>query len=69
MEMDEVIRAIERMDAGNMQDVLNAVRKRHDELFPLWSFVILSLPKNSRETWKERIEQAISLEEKCHKEQ
>ena len=68
MQMDEVIRAIEMMDAENMQDVLDAVRKRHEELYPLWAFVMLSLPKNQRESWKGMIEQAVSLEEKCQTE-
>ena len=56
------------MDAENMQDVLDAVRKRHEELYPLWAFVMLSLPKNQRKSWKGMIEQAVSLEEKCQTE-
>jgi hypothetical protein len=62
--MDEVIRAIEKLDPENMQDVLDAVEKRHRKLYPKWEFVMLSLPKDHREAWTELIEKAVILEEK-----
>ena len=46
MPMDEVIRAIECMEAEDMQDVLNAVAMRYQELFPAYSLLLLSLPRD-----------------------
>ena len=64
MQIDEVIRAIEKVESENMQDILDAVEKRHRKLYPKWELVILSLPKDHREAWTELIEQAVILEEK-----
>ena len=42
MPMDEVIRAIERTDVENMQDLLQATIKRYRELYPDWKILFLS---------------------------
>ena len=42
MPMDEVIRAIERTDIENMQDLIQAVMQRYRELYPEWKILFLS---------------------------
>ena len=42
MPMDEIIRAIERADTENMQDLLQATIKRYRELYPEWKILFLS---------------------------
>ena len=42
MPIDEVIRAIEQVDAENIQDVIMAVINRYRELYPNWRFLFLS---------------------------
>ena len=42
MPMDEVIRAIERADIENLQDVLHALMGRYQEVYPQWRFLFLS---------------------------
>jgi len=42
MPMDEVIRAIERTDVENMQDLLQATMNRYRELYPDWKILFLS---------------------------
>ena len=61
MPMDEVIRAVERMDGENMQDLLDAVMRRYHQLFPTHSLIMLTLPENAPEErerqWQEDWEQ------------
>ena len=42
MPMDEVIRAIEKTDTENIQDVLQATIGRYRELYPGWKILFLS---------------------------
>lgn len=65
MSMDEVIRAIEMVDAENMQDVLDAVMARHRELYPDDNLVILSLPKREPEKWDNLLKDMMELQKKC----
>ena len=65
MSMDEIIRAIEMMDAENMQDILDAVMARHRELYPGDSLVILALPKNQPEQWDKLLKDMVDLQKKC----
>ena len=47
MYMDEVIRAIERTDIENIQDVLQAAIGRYRELNPQWKILFVSADMNA----------------------
>ena len=47
MPMDEVIRAIERADVEDIQDVVQAVIGRYRELYPQWEMLFLSADTNA----------------------
>ena len=47
MPMDEVIRAIEKADRENIQDVLRAVMGRYRELYPDWKMQFISVDPNA----------------------
>ena len=47
MPMDEVIRAIERADMEDIQDVVQAVIGRYRELYPHWEILFLSADTNA----------------------
>lgn len=63
--MDEVIKLINGIDTEYMQDLLDAVRKRHRDLYPDWELVIISLPRKKPEEWEDRMKQALAMEQKC----
>ena len=67
MNMDELIRAIEKVDTENAQDVVDALRKRYEQLYPNLTLVMLALPKNDPNCWMNKITEALRLEEKCRK--
>ena len=64
MNMDELIRAIEKVDTENAQDVVDALRKRYEQLYPNLTLVMLALPKNDPNCWMNKITEALRLEEK-----
>ena len=45
MPMDELIRAIEKADSENIQDLINAVVARYRELFPKWEIIFLTVER------------------------
>ena len=47
MPMDEVIRAIERADREDIQDILHAVMERYRELYPDWKMQFISVDLNA----------------------
>lgn len=47
MPMDELIRAIERADEENIQDVLSAAIGRYRELYPGWKMLFISVDPNA----------------------
>ena len=47
MPMDEVIRAIERADMEDIQDVVQAVIGRYRELYPQWEILFLAADTNA----------------------
>lgn len=49
MDADEVIRAIEQTDSENIQDVIDAVMKRYQILFPEWQVVFYSARREELE--------------------
>ena len=55
MPMDEVIRAIERTDEENLQDVLQALLGRYRELYPRWRFLFLSADTNAKDEASKKI--------------
>ena len=63
MPMDEVIRAIERTDVENMQDLLQATMKRYRELYPEWKILFLSAKADATD---ERSQAILELIRKAH---
>lgn len=47
MPMDEVIRAIERAEVEDLQDVLQALMAKYREFYPQWRFLFLSADTNA----------------------
>ena len=67
MPMDEVIRAIERADVENLQDVLQALLGRYREAYPQWRFLFLSADTNAADDNSKRILEIIQqAEERIH---
>ena len=58
MPMDELIRAIERTDAENIQDLMHAAMERYRELYPQWRMIFLSAPVDATD---ERSKAALEL--------
>ena len=67
MYMDELIRSIENVDAENVQDLVDALRKRYEQLYPNLTLVMLALPKDDPDCWIKKITEALSFEKKCRK--
>ena len=61
MPMDEVIRGISETDSENMQDLLDAVIARYQQLYPNFSLVILTLPKDDLVERERQLRQAWEL--------
>ena len=47
MPMDEVIRAIERTEVEDLQDVLLALMEKYRKFYPQWRFLFLSADTNA----------------------
>ena len=47
MPMDEVIRAIEKADKEDIQDILHAAMERYRELYPDWKIQFVSVDPNA----------------------
>ena len=60
--MEEVLEVIAHADGFLFDKILEAVRKRHAELFPDWDLNIMSLHKESDRN--EQIDRMIALLEK-----
>ena len=45
--MDEVIRAIEKADREDIQDILHAAMERYRELYPEWKMQFISVDPNA----------------------
>ena len=63
MPMDEVIRAIERTDVENLQDVLQALLDRYRELYPQWRFLFLSADTKATDATSELMLEIIQQAE------
>ena len=61
MPMDEVIRAIERTDVENMQDLLQATMKRYRELYPEWKILFLSAKPDATDEVSKAILELIRM--------
>ena len=61
MPMDEVIRAIERTDVENMQDLLQATMKRYRELYPDWKILFLSAKPDATDEVSKAILELIRM--------
>ena len=61
MPMDEVIRAIERTDVENMQDLLQATMKRYRELYPDWKILFLSAKPDATDEISKAILELIRM--------
>ena len=61
MPMDEVIRAIERTDVENMQDLLQATIKRYRELYPDWKILFLSAKADAADEVSKAILELIRM--------
>ena len=61
MPMDEVIRGIERMDSENLQDLLDAVVARYQQLNPDYTLALISLPRNDREERSRQLRKTVEL--------
>lgn len=61
MPMDEVIRAIERTDVENMQDLLQATMKRYRELYPEWKILFLSAKTDATDEISKAILELIRM--------
>ena len=61
MPMDEVIRAIERTDVENMQDLLQATMKRYRELYPEWKILFLSAKPDATDEISKAILELIRM--------
>lgn len=59
MPMDEVIRAIEKTDAENMQDVMQAAIGRYKELYPGRQTLFLPADSNAADAHSEAILELI----------
>ena len=61
--MDEVIRAIERTDVENMQDLIQAAMTRYRELYPDWRILFLSAKADATD---ERSRAILNLIREAH---
>ena len=61
MPMDEVICAIEKADSENIQDLINAVFRRYQELFPKWEMVYFALEKEKMKEQREEVLQVLKM--------
>lgn len=63
MPMDEVIRAIERADVEDIQDLLQATMKRYRELYPEWKILYLSAKADAEDAYSKAILDVIRMAE------
>lgn len=63
--MDKLLEKIRKLDAEDLTDILEAVRQRHNTLYPQWELLQMTLPRNDPEEWEGRIRTALELNEKC----
>lgn len=61
MPMDELIRAIERADSENIQDLLDAVLARYRQLHEDHTLVLISLPKGDPEEYERKLNKTMEL--------
>lgn len=61
MQMDELIRAIERVDSENIQDLLDKVLARYRQLHEDYTLVLISLPKGDPEEYERKLNKTMEL--------
>ena len=63
MPIDEAIRAIEKADRENIQDVLHAAMERYRELYPEWKMQFVSVDPNATDKRSVRLRKWMLLTE------
>lgn len=56
-----VLKRIARMDAGEMDAIIQSVVRRYGELFPEWELAWVSLPKNDAQARTEQIQRLLAF--------
>lgn len=67
MNMEEVVKEINRADAVLTDILMDAVFARKRQLFPDWEICYIALPKEDREERENTLKMLLELEQKAQK--
>lgn len=64
MDIAEIVVQIQKMDASQVDTVLDAAMERRGILFPEWDMTYVALPKNDWDDRKQTLEYLLAIESK-----